>query len=405
MASYSLKGINVLNEVDVTNDRLTANLGEQTMFEIPTRLITNCTVINNDVILEFNDDEQGPREDGLLEMRFYLHQGGEEEQLAEKLGEKIRHHVQLDEANDSLFCILPDLPLAIPRGKYTTDVFAKSFKLHGASYNYQINYKNITKAFLLPMPDRQNVCFVIGLDKPIRQGQTSYKYIALQFKTDQTIELDLKGREEALKAIDPSLESHIEGNYYEVFTRIFRAFSGVNVIIPGDFRTTKDESALKCSIGAKQGHLFLLSKSLIFVLKSIIHMRYEDIVEAVFHRITQTHSMRGFDLEIIPKTGPSLMFAGIDKSEIEVLKNFLSAAKVQVNIAKEETNIGEDDYEEEEEGDAGDSDEEEEDDDYEREDSFVDKEDDEEESEDEDFDPEKHAKKKNKVKGNDDDDE
>jgi structure-specific recognition protein 1 len=407
MASYSLRGINVLNDVQVVNDRLTAVIGDQPIFEIPTKHITNCTVINNDVILEFNDEEQTAKEDGLLEMRFYVHQGGEEDQLAENLGEKIRQHVQLDEATDNLFCILPDLPFAIPRGKYTTDVFAKSFKLHGASYNYQINYKNITKAFLLPMPDRQNVVFVIGLDKPLRQGQTSYKYIALQFKTDQTIELDLKGREEALKAIDPTLELHIEGNYYEVFTRIFRAFSGVNVIIPGDFRTTKDESALKCSIGAKQGHLFLLSKSLIFVLKSIIHIRYEDIVEAIFHRVTQTHSMRGFDLEVIPKSGAPLMFAGIDKTEIDVLKNFLSAAKVQVSIAKEETNLGEDDYEEEEEGEAGDSDDdEEEDDDYEREDSFVDKEDEEEESEDEDFDPEKHAKKKKrKSKGGDEDDD
>jgi structure-specific recognition protein 1 len=400
MTSYSLKGINVLNNIDISSTKLTGVLGENTVFDIPTKFITNCTVINNDVVLEFNDDDQGAKEDGLLEMRFYVHQGGEEEHLAEALGEKIKQHVQLDEANDSLFCILPDLPFAVPRGKYTADFYSKNFKLHGSSYNYTANYKNITKTFLLPMPDRQTICFIIGFDKPLRQGQTSYKFVALQFKIDQTIELDLKGKEEAFKAIDSTLESHIEGNYYEVFTRIFKAFSGVNVVIPSDFKTSKDESALKCSIGAKQGHLFLLNKSLMFILKPILHIKYDEIAEAVFHRITQTHSIRGFDLEIITKAGTAHMFSGIDKNDSEQIMKFMASVKITVTTAKEDGHVGgEDDYEEDDEEEKAGTDEEEDDDEYDDEDGFVAKDEDEEEedeSEDDDFDPEKFKKKKAK---------
>jgi hypothetical protein len=32
-------------------------------------------------------------------------------------------------------------------------MFTKSAKFHGSSYNYIIEYKNIIKAFLLPLPD------------------------------------------------------------------------------------------------------------------------------------------------------------------------------------------------------------------------------------------------------------
>ena len=36
------------------------------------------------------------------------------------------------------------------------------------------------------------MAFVIGLDKPLKQGQTTYHYIMMQFKKDQESEVKLK---------------------------------------------------------------------------------------------------------------------------------------------------------------------------------------------------------------------
>jgi len=47
-----------------------------------------------------------------------------------------------------------------------------------------IEFKNIVRAFLLPLADEINYTFILGLDKPIKQGNTIYPYLVMQFKTD-----------------------------------------------------------------------------------------------------------------------------------------------------------------------------------------------------------------------------
>ena len=60
------------------------------------------------------------------------------------------------------------------------------------TFNYTIEYKNITRGFILPMTNESQVSIVLQLnkDKPIYQGQTVYRYIVMQIKKD--IEVDLK---------------------------------------------------------------------------------------------------------------------------------------------------------------------------------------------------------------------
>lgn len=57
-----------------------------------------------------------------------------------------------ENAGDSIVTLL-ELPLIIPRGKYTCDMYKNSLKLHGATYNFIVQYKHINRAFLLPKPD------------------------------------------------------------------------------------------------------------------------------------------------------------------------------------------------------------------------------------------------------------
>ena len=70
------------------------------------------------------------------------------------------------------------------RGKYTVDLFEKSVRFHGLSFNYVIDFKHIIKGFFLPIPNEGQIALVLQLGKPIHQGQTVYPFIVFQIKKD-----------------------------------------------------------------------------------------------------------------------------------------------------------------------------------------------------------------------------
>jgi structure-specific recognition protein 1 len=94
-------------------------------------------------------------------------------------------------AGESIATLI-DVNLAVPRGKYTIDFYQKSLRFHGMTFNYNIEYRNITKGFILPMTNESQVSIILQLnkDKPIYQGQTVYRYIVMQIKKE--IEVDVK---------------------------------------------------------------------------------------------------------------------------------------------------------------------------------------------------------------------
>jgi len=59
-----------------------------------------------------------------------------------------------------------------------------------------------------------------------------------------------------LPDIHKDLQPQYEGNYYEIVAKLFKMIIGVNIIIPGEFKTTTGHSALRCNVGNQEGHLF-----------------------------------------------------------------------------------------------------------------------------------------------------
>jgi structure-specific recognition protein 1 len=350
MEQISLKGVNLITEIDISTSKVEAKNNRRTVVEFPTNSIGNCSTVTNDLVIELNEEARTGKEDMLVEVRLCVHLP-QQEDFMDNLMHRIKKYANCEDGEDNQICILPELPFAVPRGRYTADFFTNNFKLHGSSYNYTISYKNITKAFLLPMPDKITVCFVIGFDKPLRQGQTEYKYVVITFKLDQEIELELKGRLDIIKKIDEGLTTHMSGKYFEVFTKLLRGLSGINIVIPSDFKTSKDESAIKCSIGARQGHLFILNKSLIFIFKPIIHVKFEEIARVQLHRITSKVVSRAFDLEVILNSGQSHLFSGIDKIESENILKALTKSNVMVTTAKDDGMEVEEEYEDDHDND------------------------------------------------------
>lgn len=94
---------------------------------------------------------------------------------------------------------------------------ADFLRLRGKTYDYRIAYSQVQKLFLLPKPDDIHCQFVVrtvslaqlsaarpaleihlapfaqqvNIDPPIRQGQTRYPYLVMQFVKDEIMELDL----------------------------------------------------------------------------------------------------------------------------------------------------------------------------------------------------------------------
>ncbi len=178
----------------------------------------------------------------------------------------------------------------------------------------------------------------MNFDKPLRQGLTIYDYVIINFKVDMEIELELRVKKEVLNEINPDLEENMEGKYFEIFSKLFKCVSGINIIIPGDFRTSKNTNCIKCSIGAKQGNLFFLKNSLLFIPKPINHIKYKMILRIELRRVSDNMSNRNFDFEVIIKTGDKLMLSGVDKNESENILAFFKSKKIMVTHIKEETN-------------------------------------------------------------------
>jgi structure-specific recognition protein 1 len=63
-----------------------------------------------------------------------------------------------------------ELPMLIPRGKYTLDMYPTFIKLHGRTHDYKLLHKDINKGFLLPKPDERHMACILNLKVPLRQG-------------------------------------------------------------------------------------------------------------------------------------------------------------------------------------------------------------------------------------------
>lgn len=349
-----IKGTNLVTGFEFEENQLRIANGNTTMMTIPYPMISNSAVYNNDeleVSIPFeNNNEQ---HDVLCEVRFYVppkntaeedEQEGEEDapvNYAEELYQTIKEKAKIDKGIGELICTLENLPLVVPRGKYTVDLYQKKMRLDGTTFNYIIDYKNIKKAFLLPMNDDLHHSLVLGFDQPLRQGTTSYHYIIFNFKALEDYEVELNLDEEQLKAINPDLQKTYSGKYYEVVAKLFKMIININIIIPGKFKTTTGHSGIKCNVSHLEGHLFFLSSSMIFIKKPVLYMKLSEIVRIEFLRVTGGISMKNFDFEVVMKNGHSQTFSGVSKLELESIKAYFEKKNIKVvNIKEQEPDLG-----------------------------------------------------------------
>lgn len=121
--------------------------------------------------------------------------------------------------------------------------------------------------------------------------------------------------------------------------KLFKMIMGVNIIIPGNFKTSQGHASLKCAVGNQDGNLFLMNKSMIFINKPVIYIRISDVARVEFRRVAGRLNMRGFDFEVVLKSGVSTIFSGADKRDLDQVKEYFEKSEVEVKTINEEDNI------------------------------------------------------------------
>jgi len=195
-------------------------------------------------------------------------------------------------------------------------MYEKSFRLRGKTYDYKVQYDSVKKVFQLPKPDDIHTLLVLGLDPPLRQGQTKYPFIVMQFKRDEDIDLDVNVSEEDLAArYKDKLQKQYSGPIYIVLTQLFRGLAGKRIGMPSSaFTSRHDQAGVKCSIKANEGHLYCMEKSFMFVPKPATYIAMDQVQTITMSRVGGAVSAsRTFDITMTLKGGAEHQFSNINR--------------------------------------------------------------------------------------------
>lgn len=361
---HALRGWN-WGKHELTRNELVFNVRNQPAFEIPFTEIANTNLAGkNEVAVEFSLPDEGKEtgteglggarakgkksgasSDQLTEMRFYIpgtekkkakkgdESGDDEAEDGENVGaaslfyEQIMEKADIGEVAGETFASFLDILHLTPRGRFDVDMYEKSFRLRGKTYDYKISYESAKRFFLLAKPDDMHTMLCIGLDPPLRQGQTRYPFLVMQFKKDEETSIELNMTEEDIKKYDGKLQSTYEAPIGNVIAKIFHGLTGKRLIQPSkDFVSHHQQQGVKCSIKASEGHLFCLDRAFLFVPKPATYVSFENVSVVTMSRVGGAVSAsRTFDIAVTLKNGTGEhQFSNINREEQAPLEQFLN---------------------------------------------------------------------------------
>ncbi|KFA65485.1 hypothetical protein S40285_00478 [Stachybotrys chlorohalonatus IBT 40285] len=377
---HALRGWN-WGKAEFSKAEVTFSVQNRPAFEIPYSEIGNTNLAGrNEVAVELslpqnaNDTgtngnlggarakgkKAGAGKDQLVEMRFYIpgvttrkeaegedagsDVGDEEKNAASLFYETLLEKAEIGEtAGDTIATFLDVLHLT-PRGRFDIDMYEASFRLRGKTYDYKIQYDAIKKFMVLPKPDDMHCMLCIGLDPPLRQGQTRYPFVVMQFKKDEEVTIDLNLEEAELQSkYKDKLDPHYEEPLHHVVAKIFRGLANKKISSPAkDFLTHRSQYGIKCSIKASEGFLYCLEKAFMFVPKPATYIAYEQTQSITFSRVGGAVSaLSTFDITVLMKNGAgSSQFSNINREDLKALETFFKLKGLRVkNEIDEDANM------------------------------------------------------------------
>ena len=326
---------------------------------------TQCNVEKNDLVLTFAQPQGlSKKHEGLLEMRFFIPdtEMAEEEEAEEhvtsvaKLHREVQAHVSKEDDGNKVL-LLDSVACRHPRSTFEITIFTNLFKMHSNTYDFSVLYKDVQRLYKVPsgMGSKPGHYLVLYLDPPLRKGQTHYPYVVLFFESDpddepEELTLNLpEGYEKDYKDHDPKLLANIKpkmtGMLVDMVADILRFFASAKgktcpLLQAKKFqsKTLKDNiankelPAVKCSIGANVGQLYLMDKAFLFLERPPMAFLYEDVEKITFDRNQGQQKQiksTSFDFKIKLSNGKSQDFNQIPRAELKNIEEWFKSQSEQ----------------------------------------------------------------------------
>ncbi|KAI3646372.1 hypothetical protein MP228_009300 [Amoeboaphelidium protococcarum] len=405
MKETNVRGWN-WGQTDFAGNSLWFNAGNKPVMEIPLSAVSGTTMNGKtEVTIEIKpptEDElelagkEGARSDQLVEARFYIPdmvvqggrpsaadaEGGDNQEEDDEENMEVDQNQDQDSAANIFYetvkakadvgqlvgeplALIEDVPFITPRGRYNMDLYEDSIRLHGKSHNYRIPYLSIKSLFALTRPDDIHEFIVIGMDPPLRQGQTRYPFLVIQCVKDVDLEIELnldalsgdaqsaamiqQQKEDLLRTkFGGRLRLKYDAEMYQVLGALLSGFSGIDLTKAGMFKSHFSNPCVKCSIKANEGYLYLLQTEGLFLPKPTHHFRYEEVSHIVFSRVGSDSSSsstanKTFDMKVFLRNtaGLTLPFSGLEREEYDKLVSHFKAVgiKVRTEVSVEQVAI------------------------------------------------------------------
>lgn len=361
---HSLRGWN-WGKTDLARNELIFLVNNKPSFEIPYKEVTNSNLTGkNEVSVELNLDGNNEKAgDELVEMRFYIpgtienevdevknEDTGEEEQketedisAASVFYEQLKDKADIGQVAGEAIVAFSDVLFLTPRGRYDIDMYPTSLRLRGKTYDYKIQYKQIERIFSLPKPDDTHHLLILQIDPPLRQGQTRYPFLVMQFAKEEEIEVELNVPDDVYEEkYKDRLKKSYDAQTHLVMSHCFKGLTERRLIVPGSFQSRLLQPGLSCSLKASEGYLYPLERCFLFVTKPTIYIPFSEISNITMSRTgaAGVSTSRTFDLEVNLRGGnQSHVFGNIDREEQENIESYCSRKGLRVKneekIAKE----------------------------------------------------------------------
>eukprot|EP00879_Flechtneria_rotunda_P026994 GHRR01028848.1.p1 GENE.GHRR01028848.1~~GHRR01028848.1.p1 ORF type:complete len:661 (+),score=230.98 GHRR01028848.1:215-2197(+) len=348
--------------VELNGSSLMYKVDNKVMFEVPLPDVSQAQQTKDEVLLEFHvDDTTGDdREDTLIEMAFHVpasneawaaaahaaaeagENGNSVTTAAKALVDSLLQHTDAGVATSAdAVATFDDVAVLAPRGRFTVEMHPSFLKLVGQTQDFKIRYTSIGRLFILPKSATPHTLVVIGLDPPIRKGQTYYSYLLCQFNNDEDVTMELDISEELLaqknEKCGGKLLRTMSGPVSSVFAHTLRGLSSAKITrakIEVYRNHAGDGCAVRCSYKADDGFLYPLEKAFFYVHKPPMCINHSDIDYVEFQRQgggVISSSVRTFDLMIKQKSNNTeYQFRNIQRSEWEPLFDFINKRKIRI---------------------------------------------------------------------------
>merc|ERR1712137_51050 len=316
------------------------SVGEKKAFDIPLPNVEQAHHDKSDVVICFPQDSSTSVEgaETLLEIRLWVpntQEDSSQSTSAERVLNSVLEKAEVLSAKGTGIVTFDQVVVKTPRGRYDLEIFSNFMRMKGTQSS-MINYDCITRITQLQTADERDCILVVSLDPPLRRGHTSYPHILMQFPGDQEVSVDLDVTDEQLKKYEGQLKREMSGDMIDVIVQVFKIITGIKLTKNGNFKSSTDANAVRCSQKAHDGYLYPLHKAFMFIYNPITLIPYEAISHVEFARLgLASTTIRTFDLVVFMKenkhsTEKQYIFNSISKDESASLENFLRSRGIEV---------------------------------------------------------------------------